>query len=268
MTAERIIDVRTDSESPSVEELCMFLSEYSARLLGAGATCIRLEKNVTRIAERFDKRAELTIMPRHVHLSVWAKDKSETATAIASVGAGCISFNVNTRLSELSWELADRKISYREAKRRYEEIVSDDRQSKWLVLVLVALANASFCRLFGGDAVAMGIVGMATMAGYYLKQLLVGMKVDIRVVVMVCAFVSAVLGATDILFSIGSTPTVALGTSVLYLVPGIPFLNSFSDMLYRHYICAFSRFVDAVVLTCCLSIGLCAAMMLMNVGMF
>ncbi|MDE6344424.1 MAG: threonine/serine exporter family protein, partial [Muribaculaceae bacterium] len=63
-------------------------------------------------------------------------------------------------------------------------------------------------------------------------------------------------------------PSIALGTSVLYLVPGIPFLNSFSDMIYRHYFCAFCRFTDAVVLTCCLSIGLCAGMMLMNVGMF
>lgn len=272
MTAERIIetDVVTgaDYQCPSAQELCRFLSEYSAWLLGAGATCIRLEKNVTRMADAYGKRAELTIMPRHIHISVWEKDRSETATAIASVGHGCISFNINTRLSELSWEVADRRISYDEAKRKFKEIVSDDRQSKWLVLVLVALANASFCRLFGGDAVAMGVVGVATMAGYYLKQQLVAMKVDIRVIVMVCAFVSAVLGATDILFSIGTTPAVALGTSVLYLVPGIPFLNSFSDMLYRHYICAFSRFVDAVVLTCCLSIGLCAAMLLMNVGMF
>ena len=70
------------------------------------------------------------------------------------------------------------------------------------------------------------------------------------------------------LFGLGSTPGIAIGSSVLYLVPGIPFLNSFSDLLNHHYICAFSRFMDAVVLTCCLSLGLCAGMAMMQVGMF
>ncbi len=39
-------------------------------------------------------------------------------------------------------------------------------------------------------------------------------------------------------------------------------------MLYRYYICSMSRFFDAVVITGCLSIGLCAAMFMMNAGMF
>ena len=44
-------------ESPSVDELMLFLSRYSARLLGAGATCIRLEKNVGRIAKAYGMEA-------------------------------------------------------------------------------------------------------------------------------------------------------------------------------------------------------------------
>lgn len=86
-------------------------------------------------------------------------------------------------------------------------------------------------------------------------------------VFMICAFLSSVIGATDMLFSIGSTPAIAISTSVLYLIPGIPFLNSFSDMLYRHYLCAFARFADAMVLTCCLSIGLCIGLSLMRANM-
>ncbi|MDE6367835.1 MAG: threonine/serine exporter family protein, partial [Muribaculaceae bacterium] len=140
--------------------------------------------------------------------------------------------------------------------------------SQAVVLFLVALANASFCRLFGGDLAAMAVVFMATLSGFMVKQLLIKHHADVRLTVIFCAFISGVLGATALLFSLGATPKIALATSVLYLVPGIPFINSFSDMLYRHYICAFSRFVDALVLTCCLSIGLCAAMLMMNAGMF
>ncbi|WP_302576114.1 threonine/serine exporter family protein [uncultured Duncaniella sp.] len=253
---------------PSAREVCMFISQYSAWLYGCGATCIRLEKNVQRIAAAYGTRVELSIMPRHIHVSVWDNRSEEAVTAVVSVRCVPVSFDMNTRLSELSWAVADGRIGFEDAHAEMADIVEGDSQNEWSVLLLASVANASFCRLFGGDAVAMVVVFIATLAGCYLKQILLYKGWDVRAVFMACSFVSSVLGATGILFSLGGTPFIALGTSVLYLVPGIPLLNSFSDMLYRHYVCAFSRFVDAVVLTCCLSIGLCGGMMFMNVGMF
>lgn len=221
-----------------------------------------------RIAAAYGMEVETTIMPRHIHMSVWRPNTDERYTYIAAVSHSGIDFSINTRLSELSWEIADGRISFDEARDKFTSIIHSPKANPWLVLLLVTVANASFCRLFGGDITAMAVVGMATFGGFFLKQRLMERKVDIRVVVTVCAFVSSILGATDMLFHLGSTPAIAIGTSVLYLVPGIPFLNSFSDMLYRHYICAYSRFIDTVVLTGCLSIGLCGGMAIMHAGMF
>lgn len=257
-----------DCPEPSLSDLSIFLSRYSSHLFGVGATCIRLEKNVERIAGAYGKEVELTIMTRHIHLSVWEKGKKEIYTTIVTVNHNAISFNTNTMLSKLSWEIADGKMDFDTAKSQFESIICMGQQNKWLVILLVACANAAFCRLFDGDMVAMLVVWIATLAGYFLKLQLLGKGVDMRVVAIVCSFASTVLGATCCLFKLGSTPEVALGTCVLYLVPGIPFLNSFSDLIYRHYMCSISRFMDAVVLTCCLSLGLCAAMHLMDVGMF
>lgn len=260
--------LKTSDDVPATQSVCDFFAKYSSWLLGCGATCIRLEKNVRRMAEAYGKEVDITIMPRHVHVLVRGRDSDGYATSDTSVRQTPISFNINTRFSELSWEVADKKISLDSAVAKFEEIVTNDSQNKLLVLVLVSFANASFCRLFGGDAIAMLIVGIATAVGFWLKNLLLARKFDTRAVFVICSFVSAVFGATDILFSMGETPTVSLGTSVLFLVPGVPFLNSFNDLLCRHYICAFCRFIDAVVLTCCLSFGLCMGMLLMNVGMF
>ncbi|MDE6802091.1 MAG: threonine/serine exporter family protein [Muribaculaceae bacterium] len=248
--------------------MCLFLAEYGVWLLGSGATCIRLEKNMKRIAASADMEVEITIMPRHLHLTVWSKNHRNVFTTVATVKNCPISFYVNSRLSTMSWEIADGRLSIADAYNQLDSIVRSDSQNPWLLLLLVALANASFCRLFGGDFIAMGVVAIATAAGYFMKINLMRRHVDIRIIMIVCAFVSTVIGATDYLFGLGSTPMLAVGTSVLYLVPGIPFLNSFSDMLYRHYICAFSRFMDAVVLTGCLSIGLCLGLWLMRIGMF
>ena len=89
---------------------------------------------------------------------------------------------------------------------------------------------------------------------------------DTRFVFFCCAFFSSVIGAAGYVFHWSGTPEIALGTSVLYLIPGIPYINSVSDLLDGHYISSFSRFMNALVLTACLSAGLCGGLLLMNIN--
>ena len=248
--------------------MCNFLTGYSGWLLGCGSTCIRLEKNVARIAAAYGMRVDMSIMPHHIHLTVSDKGQRHVMTSIASVNACPISFEINTRLSRLSWDMADHKIDFDSAVVKFNQIVKTPGRSPIFVLLAASVANASFCRLFGGDITAMSIVFIATLVGFMFKQTLSRRHLDNRLVVIICSFISAVLAAGDGLFHLGSTPGLTIGTSVLYLVPGIPFINSFCDMIDGHYICAFGRLMNAVVITCCLSVGLCAGMLIMHIGMF
>lgn len=251
-----------------VDEVRTLLTDYAGWLLGCGATCIRLEKNLKRIADTYGQDVELTITPHHVHISIVDRHDRAVFTSIASARGGATSFDTITRLSTLSWRIADNRLDIGEARRIFDTIVSDKPRHVWTVALLVAIANASFCRLFGGDPQAMAVVFAATLAGYCLKIWLTELHADIRATFLACSFASAVIGASAYLFGLGATPQVAIGTSILYLVPGVPFLNSFSDMLHRFYLCSFGRLMDALVLTACLSIGLCAGMMMMGTGMF
>lgn len=255
-------------DRPTVKEACIFLSDYAARLLGCGATCARIEKNVRRISDAFGVDTEMTIMPSHIHLSVWDKNHVDSFTNIKRIHKSMISFKINTLLSKLSWNIADNKIGFRDARTEFAEIIQSPPENQRLVLLLASLANASFCRLFGGDWIAMLIVFVATGIGYRLKQVMLEDKMDVRFVFFCAAFFSSVIAACGHLFHLGGTPEIALGTSVLYLIPGIPYINSVSDMLDGHYICSFSRFMDAVVLTACLSIGMCGGLLLMDLSWF
>lgn len=252
----------------SLREMCLFISRYGSYLLASGATCIRLENNIRRIVGRYGMKVETTVLLRHLHVYVTDGNTGDMITSIETVPNTGINFARNTELSRLSWEIADKKIGFKDAERKLNEIIATKPSGEWAILFLVPFANASFCRLFGGDVTAMIVVWIATFAGYYVKTLLLRRKCDMRITFIVCAFVSSIFGTSDMLFSLGTTPEVAIGTSILYLVPGVPFINSFSDLLYRHYLCAFSRFLDAMVLTCCLSLGLCAGMALMKASMF
>ena len=147
----------------------------------------------------------------------------------------------------------------------FRNILKKKRLNPWLVLVLVGLANASFCELFGGDLVSMLIVFIATIDGFFLKQKLPAKGIDYRVVIVLASCLSAVIACSGFVFGWGRTPEFALATSVLYFVSGIPFCNAVCDLLYGHYICCISRFLHAVMITVCLSLGLCIAFGLLNI---
>lgn len=248
-----------------LKEVCDFLANYAACMLGCGATCIRIEKNVMRIAQAFDKQADMVILPSHVSLTVWDMEHTHSYHDTVKIYKMGISLYMITELSRLSWQIADGKVERAEAIERFYAISASKPINRWVVLFLASLANMSFCRLFGGDATSMLIVFVATLAGFYLKQILLADKMDVRVVTIASAFFASVIGSAGYVFGWGDTPELALGTSVLFLIPGIPYINSVSDLLDGHYLCSFSRFIQASVLTVCISLGLCGGLLLMHI---
>lgn len=253
---------------PTAREVAIFIAEYASWLWASGATCIRIEKNVFRMQKAFGVDADVSIMPRHIHVTAWNQERSESFSIVRRNLKSLISFDINTQMSKLSWDVADERCSFQEALQRFEEIKQTKPASPTMVLLLASLANASFCRLFGGDLISMLLVFVSTLCGYRMKQTLLEERIDVRFVFLCSSFVSAVISAGAHLFGWGETPEIALASSVLYLIPGIPYINAVSDMLDGHYICSFCRLMDGLVLTVCLSIGLCCGLFLMNLNWF
>lgn len=260
-------DANTRTQSAAADCHAAFLAEYASLLFRSGATCSRLERNVGRMAASWGMKCMTTIMPLHIHLTI-TDSSGHCSTLISSSAPQAISYNLITRLSKLSWNVADRRLSLSQARRLFNEIKKTPDPSPLFILIAASFANAAFCRLFGGDFWAMAIVFLATLAGFHIRQLMLSRRIDIRVTFTVCAAISSVLAAAAQLFALGHTPGIAMATSVLYLVPGIPLLNAFSDLIDSHYICSLSRMIDALILTACLSLGLCIGMNLMNFEMF
>jgi len=261
----------TDSDRDmafSVSESGEFLAEYTAWLWGCGATAIRIEKNVGRIARALGFDMDLTLLPHHIELGLGKQDTGERIVIIRKVAQCGVSFDINARISRLSWEIADGKVGFAEAKKRFGRIMKTPPTGRWEVLVLASLANASFCRLFGGDPIAMAVVFIATFAGFYLKQLMLGSHIDVSVAFFCCSFFSSAISVGAEIFRWGETPEIAVATSVLYLIPGVPYLNAASDLIDRHYLCALGRFCDACVLTAVLSAGLASALLLLGMDIF
>ena len=250
-----------------VHHVSRFLAIYASHLWSYGATCIRIKKNVNRIARTLDCEVDITILPQHVTVAC-VGEGGEYSQYTTPTPALPVSYRANAQLSGLSWQIAQGQITLLEAEEEFKKINAEKHIDVWRVMILVVFANASFCRLFGGDIVAMLIVGVATLLGYSIKNICLSNKVDLRVMVFCSSFIAAVVGTAGYLFGHTSTPDIALGTSVLFLIPGIPYINSVSDMIEGHYICFFSRFMQAVIHTACIAAGLTLAYYAMNIKVF
>lgn len=87
---------------PSVKDSCLFLSDYAAVLCGCGATCVRLEKNVYRMAEALGIKVDMSIMPSHITMTGWNMSEDESFSLVRTIRHAAISFDMNTQLSKLS----------------------------------------------------------------------------------------------------------------------------------------------------------------------
>ena len=173
-----------------------------------------------------------------------------------------ISFEKNAKLSALSWETYDKHLPLEELKDKYEEIIASPHIDPLFVLILVGFANASFCRLFGGDITSMGIVFSATITGFFLIQQMQIRKFNHYIIFVVSAFIASLCASTALIFD--TTSDIALATSVLFLIPGVPLINGVIDIVEGYILTGFARLVNALMLIICIAIGLSFTLMMVK----
>ena len=246
----------------SLSSLCDFIAEYASHLMAAGVHTSRVMRNSKRIGSSFEADVKMSILHKHIILTVIDRTTSEQSNRVVGVPPHPISFEHNASLSALSWAAADRHLSLDELWAEYTRIVSAPMIHPLFVLLLVGFANASFCRLFGGDAVSMGIVFSSTLTGFYLKQRMQQRGINPYVTFIVSAFVASLCASTSLIFS--TTSDIALATSVLYLVPGVPLINGVIDVVEGHVLTGFARLTEAALLIVNIAIGLSFTLLLVK----
>ena len=108
----------------------------------------------------------------------------------------------------------------------------------------------------------MTIVFSATITGMFLKQQMQRKHFNHYIIFIVCAFIASLCASTAYLFD--TTSEIALATSVLYLVPGVPLINGVIDIVEGYTLTGFARLVNALMLVLCIAIGLSLTLVLVK----
>ncbi len=253
------------SRNVDIQELSNFLLDFATTLMAVGSHTSRVVRNVTRIADSFDYGVDMTVFQRNITMTIKHRDDySIRRTYVRRIPAAALNFRTISDLSSLSWDAYDNHLELAEIQKQYSRIITRSPMSRWLVLVLVAFANAAFCRLFGGDLMAMGLVWVATLVGFFVRQELMKRHVNHMVVFVVCAFIASLIAGLGFRYHWGTTEDIALGTSVLFLIPGVPLINSIIDILEGHVLVGWSRAINAFILIICIALGLSMTLLILG----
>lgn len=252
-------------QEPDIYEVADLLSDVTSTLMTSGAHAMRILQNVSRMAKTFGYRMDLSVFHLSIIMTIThLEDPCRRLTLIKKNAPSLLNFNMVSKLSAMSWETFDKKRSFNEAKDIYQQIILKERMSPWLVLFLVSCGNAAFCGLFHGDAYAIGLVFLATLAGFSVRQTMIKRHINQLVVFTTSAFVASLFAGMAYVFHLGVTPEIALASSVLYLIPGVPLINSILDIVQGHILIGTARLVNAFSLIVCVAIGLFASMLILG----
>ncbi len=267
-TAEMTTAKEAEAARPQIQELTNFLSEYAAKMLSIGTYTARIERCVCRIAGAYGYEASLMIFVRHFIISVMdPADNSIRRTYVKTGAAAQISFDLISELSALSWEIYDEKISLARAKAAFAEILASQKKSFAKTLVLLSIANAAFCELFGGDGGAMALVFAATAFGICARYLLSRLKINLKIQYIAVSFAVSFIVSLGARYGLSATPDVAVGSSILFLIPGVWLINSVFDILNENMLVGISRGLNTGLLIICIAIGLFLTLSISNLGL-
>lgn len=243
-------------------QIMNFVADYATVQLGSGVHTSRVIRNTHRIGEALEVDINISTFQRSAVISLNDAADEEQLTRVVPIPALPISFRMNSDLSALSWDAVDGRLGLEEMRKRFEAAKSEQSLPTWIVTITVGLANASFCRLFGGDGVAMAIVFLATLVGFTIKNWLSARNVANYIVIAVASLVASAVASSSLLFPCNAN--IAIATSPLFLIPGVPLINGFIDIVEGYTLMGVSRLVNALILIICIAVGLSVTLIIVK----
>lgn len=240
------------------------LLETGALLMSSGASTHRTRLTMERIAKGLGCGIELLITQRALMLTIIEKDQPHFFSRLKRISPHGVNFRVVSGISHLSWKVLEEKWTVSQIADELKRLKALPHYPRWVILALVGLAGAAFCRIFGGGYIEMGVAFVATVAGLFTRQEAHRLKFNPYLCVFFAAFVASMIAGLAEQFQIGEQPDKAFATSVLFLVPGVPLINSVTDLMDGNIQNGMVRAMHGLMIAFAIAMGLFSAKMFLN----
>lgn len=234
-------------------------------LLQHGARAQRVEETVHHLGTGLGcDWLDILVSPNGIMLTT--SSGQEFRTKIRRIKRMGVNMSVAAEINALSRRVEAEALDRHQVRVELERI---DKMAlpynRWLVVGMVGLACAALSRLFGADWVIFGVTFVAAAAAMWVRQELTRHFFNPFLVTAATAFAAGILASLPTLFSWGAQPQLALASSVLLLVPGVPLITAAQDLLEGHLVTGLARGLSGSLISLAIALGLLLAMWLMGV---
>ncbi len=242
------------------------LLETASLLMVSGANTIRVNLTINRFASVLNFKTSFFISHKSIIMTLYEEDTTRTCTRVKNIPPHAINFTIISEVSKLSWHAVTEDWTLEQISNELEIIRNKKRFSKLTVLIAVSLAGAGFCNIFEGDYLNMLVAFISTFVGLVVFQLTHKEKFNVYMRIVVGSFVASLIAGFGVMFNIGTHPQTALATSILYLVPGVALINSFTDLLDNNIINGMVRFTTGLMTVLAIALGLFITMLIFKLN--
>lgn len=173
--------------------------------------------------------------------------------------------NMLADLSTLTWKALEDNYTLEQYETELNRIEKTPKiYPRWLTVLFVGLACGSFCKLFGCDWFAFLFTCIASSIAVFIRQELHKQQVNMYLNVAISAFIAVLIAGFSSMFPISTTPHHPIFASVLFLIPGLPIINSLKDMINGFSIVGLTRALIVFMTIGAISFGLIFAIKLLQ----
>ena len=159
-------------------------------------------------------------------------------------------------VNNLSREIVAQKYTVEEASRKIEQIDKLSFTSNAVQTLMSGLGAGAFCILFGGSLLDSAAAFLSGLVLWIFVLFLTARGANkIMVNILASALVTAMGVLFFHLFSFGDSMDMIVIGSIVPLLPGVPLTNSIRDYLNGDYLSGTIRMIDAVLVACCIALG-------------
>jgi uncharacterized membrane protein YjjP (DUF1212 family) len=243
-------------KSTEIKALGTVLLDIAALLMVSGASTGRVRNTITRISNSFGYSTDMLISQRTLMLNVYDAESDQVFTSLKRTLAHGVNFRILSDISHLSWQISEQNWTVAEISEEIKRIRKLPSYHPLLVLMLVGLSGAAFCRLAGGGIVDMAAVFAGSFCGLYIRQQATKIRFNPYLCLYFAALTSSLIAGLPLKITGIPVHEHAVATSVLFLIPGVPLINSFSDMIDGNLQNGLIRGLNGFIISFSLALGL------------
>jgi len=252
-------------QKKEIKKFGTVLLEIGSLLMSSGASTGRIRVTINRIAEGMGLKSHLLITDRAVMLSLSNDAENEMFTSLKRTLPHGVNFKLVSGISRMSWRIVNEQWSVNQIIDDLARLKALPHFSRWIVLTFVALAGASFCRLFGGGFIEMLVAFIATFVGLFVRQEAHKRNYNIYLCIVFASFAATLIAGASVYYGIGKSAEEAFATSVLFLIPGIPLINALTDMIDGNISAGMARVIHGLIIAFAIALGMFLSMLIYNI---